>query len=252
MLVIYWILLVLVGTCILLLAPSIIGWSIYYRYLGPRVVNCPQTHGSASVRLDAMHAATTGLMGAARLRLASCSLWPERAGCAQECIGQAAAVSGVPPFPWARTVSKTWFGIYPPAVLAATAAYWLIAATWYSHFLFRARWMDLMGYSDPQVRAMVQASQPQLATLVWSLFFTLSLAVLVDRTGRYGAWKGATTGLMLWAPVWVGLVAVTVYQGWPVGLLVLHAGCTLIASLAAGAILGAWTPGRIVRALDRE
>jgi len=252
MLVLFWILLVLIGSCVLLLAPSIIGWSTYYWYQGPRHVTCPQTHGSATVRFDAVRAATTGLMGTAKLRLAACSLWPERAGCAQGCIGEAAASSVMPPFPWVRVAPRTWFGIYPPAALVATAAYWLIASTWYSHFLFRTRWMNLMGYSDSQVRAMVKAAQPQLATLVWSLFFTLLLALLIDRTGRHGARKGAETGLMLWAPVWVGLVALTVYQGWPIGLLWLHAGCTLIASVAVGAILGAWTPGRILRALDRE
>lgn len=252
MLVVFWILLVFTGSCLLLLAPSLIGWSLYHRYQGPRAVTCPLTHGAATVRFDARRAATTGMVGRVRLRLAACSLWPERAGCSEACIGEAVGSPVIPHFPSARTTAKVRPGFYPPAVLAATAAYWLICSTWYSHFLFRTRWMNLMGLSEPQVRAMVEASEPQLATLAGSLSFTLLLALLIERTGRYGTRRGAETGVILWAPVWLILVAATVYQGWPVGLLWLHAGSTLIASVAGGAILGSWTRGRILAALDRE
>ena len=76
MLFLFWFLLVLAGACFFVLVPSLVAWPVYARYRGARLVTCPQTHGRANVRLDALHAATTGLIGGERLRLAACSLWP--------------------------------------------------------------------------------------------------------------------------------------------------------------------------------
>ena len=50
---------------------------------GPRVITCPETGHGAAVRIDALHAART-----AEVRLADCTRWPERAGCAEECLTQ--------------------------------------------------------------------------------------------------------------------------------------------------------------------
>lgn len=50
---------------------------------GPRVITCPETEEGAAVRIDALHAARTG-----QVRLADCTRWPERAGCAQMCVPQ--------------------------------------------------------------------------------------------------------------------------------------------------------------------
>jgi hypothetical protein len=250
MLFLFWFLLVLAGACFFVLVPSLVAWPVYARYRGARLVTCPQTHGRANVRLDALHAATTGLIGGERLRLAACSLWPERMGCAQECIGQAVAFP-VPRVP-AKATSETKPGVYYLAVLGATAAYWLVCAFWYSHFLFRTPWMRLMGYSDPQVRSMVEMSIPQLATAIWSLLFTMVLAWIIAATDRHGARKGAETGFLAWFPVWVAIVVTVVYRGLPIDLVWIHADATLIASVVSGLILGTWTKGRILRALDPE
>lgn len=58
-------------------------------YRGTRLVACPETKRPAAVELDAMRAAFS-LFGdeSGRLRLTSCSRWPERAGCGQECLGE--------------------------------------------------------------------------------------------------------------------------------------------------------------------
>lgn len=60
----------------------------YFRYKGQRVVTCPETEQYAAVEVDARHAAATCLHGRPDLRLKSCSRWPEREGCEQDCIRQ--------------------------------------------------------------------------------------------------------------------------------------------------------------------
>ena len=58
------------------------------RHRRPRVVTCPETRHHAEVRLDAGHAAFTTATGQPELRVHSCTQWPERAGCGQECVSQ--------------------------------------------------------------------------------------------------------------------------------------------------------------------
>ena len=55
---------------------------------GGRVINCPENHMPAGVALDARHAAATALRGDMKLRLASCSRWPEKQDCGQDCLFQ--------------------------------------------------------------------------------------------------------------------------------------------------------------------
>jgi hypothetical protein len=250
MLFLFWFLLLLVGLALFFLMPSLLAWPVYARYRGVRMVSCPQTHGPAAVRIDALHAAHTGLWGTEKLRLAACSLWPERLGCDQACLSQAVAL----PIqrPQEKPAAQIATGIYYLAVLAGAAAYWLVCAFWYSHFLFRGTWMRLMGYSDPQVRNMIELSQPQLATALWSLLFTLVVARVIARTDRHGLRKGAETGMLAWFPVWVAIVVTVVYRGLPIDLVWIHGDATLIASILSGMILGTWTKGRILRALDHE
>ena len=60
----------------------------WWKFRGRRVITCPENQRPAGVTLDSRHASVTGLAGAPELRLASCSRWPEKAGCGQECLSQ--------------------------------------------------------------------------------------------------------------------------------------------------------------------
>jgi hypothetical protein len=53
-----------------------------------RVVTCPETHGLATVRFDAGHAAFTAATGEPELRVRSCALWPGHGSCGQECTAR--------------------------------------------------------------------------------------------------------------------------------------------------------------------
>lgn len=68
-----------------------IGWvalRAYRKFQGTRVVTCPETGCAAAVEVDRAHAAVTYAMGETKYRLVSCTHWPEKEGCGQECVSQ--------------------------------------------------------------------------------------------------------------------------------------------------------------------
>src|SRR3972149_10167052 len=56
----------------------------YFRFRGKKLLGCPVTGERAVVDVDARRAAITSAFGRALLKARSCSLWPERQGCAQD------------------------------------------------------------------------------------------------------------------------------------------------------------------------
>lgn len=61
---------------------------VYFRFRGVRLVSCPETAQSAAVEVNAGHAAFIPGLCHLDLRLKSCSRWPERQGCGQDCLEQ--------------------------------------------------------------------------------------------------------------------------------------------------------------------
>jgi hypothetical protein len=62
----------------------------YLKFRGERVIICPETRKPAGVEVDAEHAAVSSATTVRELRLKSCSRWPERQDCGQECLLQVA------------------------------------------------------------------------------------------------------------------------------------------------------------------
>jgi hypothetical protein len=58
---------------------------VYRRFRYRKVVTCPDTKGIAEVRLDARWAAFTALLRKPELRVRSCTLWPRKKGCPENC-----------------------------------------------------------------------------------------------------------------------------------------------------------------------
>src|SRR6476619_2853604 len=83
------VILILAVACVLSLIPILF---VYFRDRrrdsGERVITCPETRTAEVVRVDAGHAAWTDLVGDKKLRLQSCSRWPEKADCGQDCLAQ--------------------------------------------------------------------------------------------------------------------------------------------------------------------
>lgn len=82
----YLILVLLALAALYFVAPLVAG--AFLRYRGKRVITCPETRQPAAVEVDARHAALTAAISHPGLRLKSCSRWPERENCGQECLLQ--------------------------------------------------------------------------------------------------------------------------------------------------------------------
>ena len=81
-----WIVLAsIVGVSIVyVLLPVVVG--AFLRFRGRRQLSCPETGRTAAVGVDAGWAAITSAFRHPLLRVESCSLWPERQGCGQNCL----------------------------------------------------------------------------------------------------------------------------------------------------------------------
>ncbi len=60
----------------------------YGRYRGARVVTCPETKEPVGVSVRAGKAALSAAFNEPEFHLASCTRWPERQNCGQECVAQ--------------------------------------------------------------------------------------------------------------------------------------------------------------------
>ena len=83
---IYLIVMLLMLASIYFVAP--IAVTNFRRYRGTRIVTCPENRKTCAVEVDAAHAAFTSLFSHPELRMKSCSRWPERDDCGQECLLQ--------------------------------------------------------------------------------------------------------------------------------------------------------------------
>src|SRR5947207_307947 len=72
-------------------------------YRGKRVIVCPETLQPAGVELDAWRAARTP---EAQLRLQSCSRWPEKEDCDQDCLRQ---IEAFPEGTLVRNIVSSWY-----------------------------------------------------------------------------------------------------------------------------------------------
>ncbi len=72
------------------------GW---LKYRGECVVSCPENQKTAGMRVDAWHAAS-------HLRVSTCSRWPERAGCGQQCLAQ---IESAPEDCLVRGILAQWY-----------------------------------------------------------------------------------------------------------------------------------------------
>jgi hypothetical protein len=76
-------------------------------YRGTRLVACPETKQPAAVELDSMRAAFTRFGDeSGRFQLTSCSRWPEKAGCGQECLAEVLRDPGIC---LVRTIVASWY-----------------------------------------------------------------------------------------------------------------------------------------------
>ncbi len=83
---IYLVITIIAFTVLYFVVPYALG--TYMKYRGKRLVICPETKQPAAVDVDVRHAAMSAVFDDPHLRLKTCSRWPEREGCGQECLAQ--------------------------------------------------------------------------------------------------------------------------------------------------------------------
>ena len=72
----------------------------------PMLVDCPENHEVAAVKLDPALATRAAALGHAELHLTQCSRWPERRACGQECLKQ---IETQPESCMVRTTVTKWY-----------------------------------------------------------------------------------------------------------------------------------------------
>jgi len=239
MLFLIWLVLCLVGTSLILLPAALWVREIYRRYSGSRLVACPENQQCAVVRIDAQHAAATGMHGSADVRLCDCTRWPERENCGQPCLPQAVEAE-LPPSVRLRTKR-----IYHLPILLAAFAAWCLGVIWHAQYLFRLRWTEALGLTRVQVRQIVWWISPHLLTFAVCLLFAYGVAWLLAAFHRKGVLSGILAAVLLGA-------AVAAANGFgiarlPHDLLLLEAGYVVLATILMGAMVGGFYDKLVLR-----
>ncbi len=64
----------------------LVGFAMYFSLRRPMALRCPVTERDATVQVDALEAGVAEALGTRSMRVRSCSLWPENAGCGEACL----------------------------------------------------------------------------------------------------------------------------------------------------------------------
>ena len=126
MLLLFWMMLVVAGSCLLLLVPLFWASQVYAQLCGTRVVTCPETHQEVAITFHALRAAITGLDRRPVARIADCSRWsPLPVRCRQQCVPQALRAA---PCGYGEVDPQRTKVIYHLPVLIAAFAAWCAGA----------------------------------------------------------------------------------------------------------------------------
>ena len=249
MLPVFWLVLVLVGSCLLLLMLGLWGQSIYNHYRGGRAVICPETHRQVGVRFDALRVAASELRGRPVFRLADCTRWPQRADCGQDCIPHALEA---PTYTKGEAELPKTKEIYHLPVLLAAFAAWVLGALWHSQYLLRPFWTKSLGLSAADLHRIVRWWTPHLLSVAVCLLFAYGAAWLIAWRGWRGAGQGIVASLSLWLAVAAASLVATGWAGIPGDLLRMEVAYTLVASAIVGAVIGGLTGKLREQALEQR
>jgi len=249
MLPLFWLVLVLVGSFLLLVMLGLWGQSIYSHYRGGRAVTCPETHQQVGVRFDALRAASAELRGRPVFRLADCTRWPQRADCGQDCIPQALEA---PTYTKGEVALPQTKKIYHLPVLLAAFAAWVLGALWHSQYLLRPSWTQSLGLDPTDLHRIVRWWTPHLLSVGACLLFAYGVAWVMVSCGRKGAGQGIITSLSLWLALAAASLLATGWTGIPRDLLRIEAAYTLLTSAMVGAIIGGLSGKLMEQAFGRR
>jgi hypothetical protein len=85
----------------------IVGQALQFRkYEGKMLVTCPETGKPAAVKVNFWRAVLAALFGRRHIELSTCSRWPERRDCGQDCLCE---IEDNPQAHQAWTIAAKWF-----------------------------------------------------------------------------------------------------------------------------------------------
>lgn len=230
MFLLIWFVLCLAAVCLLMLPLALWQREVYRRFSGGRLVACPENRQSAAVRIDARHAALTGVDGNPDVRLADCTRWPERSDCKRGCLAQ--AIHARPCAPREAKVRKKQ--IYHLPILLAAFAAWYAGLIWHAQFVFRPRWLDAIGLTHAHAQAW--SNEVHLLMAAACLLLAYGVASLLTLCHRKGVLQGILMSVLLCGAViatnWYGIARL------PHDLLAIEAGYTALAASIVGIIVG--------------
>jgi len=90
----------------LLVVLGLVFGRAYLKYRGDRVITCPENRRPAAVAVDTGHVLLMTLKGKTDLRLKSCSRWPEKQDCGQDCLRQ---IEAAPEDCLVRHILTEWY-----------------------------------------------------------------------------------------------------------------------------------------------
>lgn len=227
-------LLLAVGAMVSVLMPLVYATQVYRGRRGRRQVTCPETQEGAAVEVDALHCATTALSGAEYLRLSSCSRWPEKQACEQDCVYELLQE---------RPREEARLGPHLPhaAVLAGAGMAWLLGGLWYADPVFGRTWMRLNGLTQAAARARAELVLPYLVPLAGFLVLGYILAWGMTRSGREGILREAWLGVLLCSVfLAVDLLMRSLIPGPWLTLTWVDITYALTGSVVTGAVVGGW------------
>ncbi len=103
----FWILIATAAAALVyLLYRAYLSLRTYLEFRGQRLVNCPETHKTATVELDAKEAAREAFSHKPQMQLSQCTRWPERKDCGQDCLNQ---IEIAPSECLVRNIVINWF-----------------------------------------------------------------------------------------------------------------------------------------------
>ena len=125
------------------------------------------------------------------------------------------------------------------AVAAATVSSFLLGGLWYSPALFGRTWMAANGFTDADLERRNVGRVFGLAFL-FSLVMAVNLAMFLADPATTASW-GAMAGFLAgFGWIAMGVAVIAMFEGRPVGYILVNGGYMTVALVIMGLIIGAW------------
>ncbi len=127
------------------------------------------------------------------------------------------------------------------AVMVSAVVYFMLGGLWYSKLLFAKPWMEAIGKTEAECKAMGSPAPGYIVAFIGALLSAFFLATFISYAGGASLVDGAKIGFYAWLGFAVTTLAPAYYfEMRPKALLLIYAGYSLVAFIIMGGILGAW------------